>query len=234
MHSFGDDGRYVRAHARVRGDGGPALASASLASSMVFACVFPVSARVGHCVPQAFQAHLKPAGVTVRVLSSGLDPVKLSESLKDDAEHEKYMAGVRSYEQAFNASGGGRVRGSAIQVYETEVSATRRSQFVMKENLGCFWPSAVYLREKGEQPPKERLVRAQKGGTGKMMVGIILDDSHGNPIGSFKLENARASMAAPRLRGCRLRWSCRWTRRSCSGAALQRTPRPSTGPAPSS
>jgi hypothetical protein len=54
----------------------------------------------------------------------------------------------------------------------------------LEELRGYLWPLAVYQRVKKEKPPKEMTVHTMAF-NGRMVKGVLLDESHGRPVGSI-------------------------------------------------
>ena len=79
------------------------------------------------------------------------------------------------------------------------------SSFEVSEQLGYLWPVAIYQKVKGQPPPRKAVCTVAHHG--KMVRGIILDESHGTPIGVLKIESKSAVAAVSSSVGSELRSS---------------------------
>ena len=60
----------------------------------------------------------------------------------------------------------------------------QKSGLRLEELRGYLWPTDVYTRVKGEKPPKTmKLVSIPY--QGRVVSGVLLDESHGRPVGSI-------------------------------------------------
>ncbi len=80
----------------------------------------------------------------------------------------------------------------------TVVEAVASDVFQARRKMGNFWSLAVYKQFKGGVPPKKDITTQVI--FGKKERGVILDDSHGCPVGVVEL--FAVSESGTRMTGC--------------------------------
>jgi hypothetical protein len=117
---------------------------------------------------------------------------KLLES--DDGEQRQYNLELEKFEEVRRNGGkvGRLCRGKAsINVY-------KKSEFQTKMIMGYFWTVALYMEHHdGKKPDAKKMTTIEHNG--RKLRGIILDDTHGKPIGV--IECNQSSLTGTRNEG---------------------------------
>ena len=102
---------------------------------------------------------------------------------QDPDFHIRFMKKVSSWE-AIRRSGGRQPRSQGPKL-ETRVTAIKEGGIELKKKLGWFWPSELYKNIKGVAPAARDLHSMCYNG--KPMRGVVLDESHGTPVGVIEM-----------------------------------------------
>jgi len=105
--------------------------------------------------------------------------------LQSEKDFDAYMEGLSSYERSYNNNASGRAKKAEIKIFETSLSSSSKAQILMTENLGILWPLDLHKRLRGDYK-KEDIVQVRR--RGEKILGIVLDETQGFPIGAIRLE----------------------------------------------
>ena len=131
---------------------------------------------------------------SVPIFDSTLHPEALTTLTNDEGAHDEYMEGLASYEAKLREQSEARMQGQqnkrkrkasggAVPVSLTAGSSTGQE---LRQLQGYLWPLDVYRRINKCAPPKDMPIQTTWF-QGRQVRGILLDESHGVPVGSIAI-----------------------------------------------
>ena len=110
---------------------------------------------------------------------------ELQRHLEEKLENrERYIQGLEEYEADKKGSASGRVKRGSVPALEF-VKVEKESEVAVTENLGIFWPVPIFKDKFGKAPSKSSLTHVWH--KGQWVIGTILDEDQGCPIGTLRL-----------------------------------------------
>ena len=121
-------------------------------------------------------------------------PDKVAETMKAEEQFDAYMAALQEWEKSKrdadftkwqNEQGGKTKKKGGQSAKSLTAGHTQMTRLELLQ--GYFWPLPVYMRVKGQKPDKATHPVIAMPYQGKVIKGVLLDESHGRPVGTFAI-----------------------------------------------
>lgn len=111
-------------------------------------------------------------------------------------EYKNFMDDRKAWEDKKNIDPKSRESGMRQPGAKAAVIARNTDMMQTSEKLGNLWPTQLYIKHKGKKPARKDIMKIMH--QGRAVSGVVLDDSHGAPVGVIALSSI-SQQAAERL-----------------------------------
>lgn len=125
---------------------------------------------------------------------AGAPKDELLNKFNDEGEaYENFMDDRKAWEDKKNNNPKSRESAMRQLGAKTQVCAKQVEMLQTSERLGNLWPTPLYTKHMGKKPAKKDIVKIMH--QGRQVSGVVLDDSHGTPVGTIALSSISQNRA---------------------------------------
>lgn len=108
-------------------------------------------------------------------------------------EYDNFMDARKAWEDKKNIDPKSRETAMRQAGGRSKVVAKQTDMLQTSERLGNLWPTTLYMKTLGKKPARKDIVKIMH--QGRLVAGVVLDDTHGTPVGSIALSSISQNAA---------------------------------------